>query len=348
MNLHGINKLLFFICFSLFLCPFLHGREKGDTLTFYVVGYNVENLFDCYHDTLTNDYEFLPDAARHWNQTRYRKKLDDIARTLIAAGEGTPPALVALCEVENERVLYDLTHRSALRKAGYRYILTGFPDPRGLDVALLYQPGRFKPISHQSLRVTPPQKKNRRTRRILHVSGLLLNKDTLDLFVCHFPSRTGGVKATEPYRLSAAKRVKSAADSLMQIRIRPQIIIMGDFNDYPKNASVQEILRRDTLIVGSLHHLLATRAQKEKNFGSYKYQGKWGLLDHIIVSENLLQKGASLYTDDTQAEVFRPSFLLAEDEKYGGKQPFRTYNGMKYIGGYSDHLPVRARFQLIY
>ncbi|MDZ7776740.1 MAG: hypothetical protein U5L09_14620 [Bacteroidales bacterium] len=31
---------------------------------------------------------------------------------------------------------------------------------------------------------------------------------------------------------------------------------------------------------------------------------------------------------------------MQEDERYGGTKPFRTYSGPRYIGGYSDHLPV--------
>ena len=111
--------LLFLLFFPFFT---LYGQTKKDTLSFRVVSYNVENLFDCRHDTLKNDYEFLPDAMRHWNYTKYKKKLDAIARTITAVGGWTPPALVALCEVENDSVLRDLTRRSVLKEAGYRYV----------------------------------------------------------------------------------------------------------------------------------------------------------------------------------------------------------------------------------
>ena len=69
-------------------------------IRFRVVSWNVENLFDIHHDSLKNDREFLPDAVRRWNYTKYKKKLNAIARVIIAAGKWTPPALVALCEVE--------------------------------------------------------------------------------------------------------------------------------------------------------------------------------------------------------------------------------------------------------
>ncbi len=352
----ALLRLTLLLCLSLPPCLKLQAGQGGDTLYFHVVSYNVENLFDCRHDTLKNDYEFLPGSPRHWTWNRYYQKLDAIARTLIAAGEGVPPVLAGLCEVENNRVLQDLTRRSALRAAGYRYLMTDSPDRRGIDVALLYQPGRFKPLTQESITITPPSKAFHPTRDILHVSGLLLNHDTLDVFVCHFPSRTGGAKASAPYRIAAARRLKAATDSVTRLRRRVQILIMGDFNDYPGNASIRTLLQKgaptplpaDTTHTVRLHHLLASKTTGKHPQGSYKYQGEWGLLDHLIVSANLLQEDAPLHTDDTQAEVFRSPFLLMEDKKYGGLQPFRTYNGMHYQGGYSDHLPVRARFRIIY
>ena len=35
---------------------------------------------------------------------------------------------------------------------------------------------------------------------------------------------------------------------------------------------------------------------------------------------------------------------MEEDEIYGGMKPLRTYRGMRYHEGYSDHLPLVARF----
>lgn len=261
--IHKIGVILFL------LCPYisLYGQEGKDTLMFRIVSYNVENLFDSRHDTLKNDYEFLPDATRHWNYSKYRKKLDNIARVIIATGGWTPPALVALCEVENDSVMRDLTRYSALREADYRYVMTQSPDKRGIDVALLYQRNLFKLLSYQSLPVDKPRKNSRPTRDILHVSGLLLNRDTLDVLVAHFPSRSGGARESEPYRLLAARKVKHAIDSLYTIRRHPQIVLLGDFNDYPENKSVKEVLEaaapstlQDSLRPQKLYHLLAGKA----------------------------------------------------------------------------------------
>lgn len=48
---------------------------------------------------------------------------------------------------------------------------------------------------------------------------------------------------------------------------------------------------------------------------------------------------------EERANVSRLPFLLSDDDKYDGKQPFRTYYGMKYLGGYSDHLPIYTDFE---
>ena len=36
--------------------------------------------------------------------------------------------------------------------------------------------------------------------------------------------------------------------------------------------------------------------------------------------------------------------MLEPDDKYGGVQPLRTYRAWRYRKGYSDHLPLVARF----
>lgn len=349
-----MRTLLILLTLLLTLPP-VHAQEAKDTLHFVVMSWNVENLFDLEHDTLKNDQEFLPTGSHRWNSRRYWKKLDHIAKCIVAVGQWELPALVGMCEVENDSVLRDLTRYSALQQAGYRYLVTHSPDERGIDVALLYQRHLFKPIARQDHRVSKPYPTARPTRDILHVSGKLLNGDTLDVLVAHFPSRSSGVKETRPYRLLAAQRVKEACDSVCRERQRPQIILMGDFNDYPHDRSVREVLKAEappaeaaSLTPHSLYHLLARRAATDKEFGSYKYRGEWGLIDHLIVSGKLLRPDAPMHTSEADAGVFRSPFLLTDDPNNGGQQPFRTYLGTRYLGGFSDHLPLYALFHLIY
>ena len=82
------------------------------------------------------------------------------------------------------------------------------------------------------------------------------------------------------------------------------------------------------------------------NEGSYRYKGVWNLLDQFMVSRSLhlppglMKPGQYLHLIQGSARIFRGDFLLKEDLKFFGKKPFRTYNGFRYEGGFSDHLPV--------
>lgn len=296
---------------------------------FRVMFYNVENLFDTKDDTLKNDHEFLPEATRKWNYFRYKDKINKIARVIISTGKDNIPDLVGLCEVENNSCLLDLIKYSPLREAGYRYVMTHSPDERGIDVALLYQRGTFKLLEKQVIPVPLERLRKSPTRDILHVAGQVISGDTLDVFVCHMPSRSEGEKRTEPYRLFASQILKSSVDSLMKIRQHPYLLVMGDFNDTPHKPSVSQLNE-----VGLINMM------DDKSGGTYQYRGKWEILDQFLVSESLSNDNGRIHTVKDQSFIIRYPFLLEEDDKYGGEKPYRTYHGMKYQGGYSDHLPI--------
>ena len=300
---------------------------------FRIVFWNVENFFDTHDNPHKNDNEFLPTAKRRWTPARYREKVEKTARTLVATShQGILPKLIGLCEVENDSCLADLTRRSLLRTAGYEYLITRSPDVRGINVALLYQPQAFRVIQHQSVRIPHKQVKRGATRDILHVTGVVSSGDTLDVMVCHMPSRSGGETKSEPYRIFTAQVLKQVVDSVLQVRKRPSVVVMGDFNDYPTNRSIQKVLCADGKLMNLMTHLSAE--------GTYFYQGTWGMLDQFIVSQGMLRKRAPIRTSPEKVTVFRPSFLLVADKKHRVYKPFRTYNGMRYLGGYSDHLPI--------
>ena len=290
--------------------------------------WNIENLFDIKDDRVKQDDDFLPDADRHWTYSRYRDKLKNIAKTIVASGNERVPDLVGLCEVENDSCLYDLIKRSPLREAGYRYVMTNSPDERGIDVALLYQRGSFKLLDKQSIRIPNRLVKRGPTRDILHVVGKVVSGDTLDVLVCHLPSRSEGKAKSEPFRLLVAKMLRQTADSLMNVRKNPYLVIMGDFNDYPSDKSLRKVLCGK----GDLINLM-----KGLGGGTYRYRGEWGIFDQFVVS-------ASMYRNLEKVQIVRHPFLLEEDDRYGGDKPFRTYNGLRYHGGFSDHLPIVSDF----
>jgi len=314
---------------------------------FRVMFYNTENFFDTIDNPRKNDNEFLPEGVMHWTPGRYRNKLNNIAKVISSVGEWDTPALVGMCEVENEKVLDDLTLHSPLRKMSYRYVISNSPDPRGINVALLYQRDKFKYLDKKEYVIHFPYNARKHTRNILHVTGQVSARDTLDVFVCHFPSRRGGEDESEPDRLLAASLLKAKVDSVIRIRKNGCILIMGDFNDEPSNRSISEVLRAravsSNIVPHDLYNLLAP-FEKRKNTGSYKYQRQWNMLDQIIVSGNLIAGNRSIKALPHTATIFNRNFMLVDDKTYGGKRPKKTYHGRKHEGGYSDHLPVFVDF----
>jgi predicted extracellular nuclease len=308
-----------------------------------VVFYNVENLFDTQKDSLTLDEEFLPGGLRYWTYNRYQQKLQNISRVITSIGGWNPPEIIGLCEIENHRVLYDLCYKSSLSKLKYKIIHQESPDLRGIDVALLYQPKSFFPISYKAIPVKFPHSPEATTRDILYVCGKAKNKDTIHIFVNHWPSRLGGQLVSEPNRIAAASILRCAVDSIFAIRPQAKIIILGDLNDYPDNKSLTEVLlaKRDfgQLASNELYNLSAF-LEKSSRIGSHKFDGDWGVLDQIIVSGALLNASNGLTAKKEHVFIFDPDFLLEDDENFTGKKPFRTYIGYRYHGGYSDHLPV--------
>ncbi len=310
---------------------------------FRLMFYNVENLFDTENDTLTNDDEFLPRGVKFWTKKKYYTKLDHIATTIVSVGGWSPPEIIGLCEVENRKVLDDLCKQTGLKNLNYRIIHKESSDKRGIDVALLYQKRAFKPLMYKALKVRFQFSPSSTTRDILYVKGMTNNKDTLHIFINHWPSRWGGQLESERRRMQAAKVLRQEIDSIFKCKRQAKIIVMGDLNDYPNNKSLTKILKAKTdfeNIQPNILYNLSSYIEETKNTGSHKHKGEWGVLDQTIVSGALLNAQKGLKTAKENAYIFTADFLLTDDENFTGKKNFRTYLGYKYIGGYSDHLPI--------
>lgn len=340
-----IRTLLLFLTFAFAAGGILPATAQQ---MFRVMSYNVENLFDTEDDPLKNDNDFLPSGNRRWTKGRYYRKLRQIAKVISAAGEWETPALVGLCEVENDSVLLHLLRRTPLKQQHYRYCMTHGSDARGINIALLYQPDRFGYAGHREYPVVFTHKKHKPTRNLLHVWGRITETDTLDVVVCHLPSRYGGEKESEGSRLDAAGTLRRVCDSLLSVRETPRLLVMGDFNDTPENASLTEIMRAgpvcDRPEADGLYNLFA----EPKDGGSHKFQGEWSQLDHIIASGNMVDDGGgTIRLVAGSNRVFAPPFLLTDDKTWTGERPFRTFYGFRYEGGFSDHLPLIADFLLL-
>lgn len=304
-----------------------------------IMFYNVENLFDTISNPNKLDYDFLPDTPKEWNTQKYLKKLNDLARVIVAVDSVKLPIIIGVCEVENNVVLNDLVNQPILKPANYQVVWNEGPDIRGIDCALLYNPSAFTLINFETLKVSDPDDYNFITRDILYVEGLVLG-EVLHIFINHWPSRRGGVANSEPKRILAANVVRKKVDEIFSVTDKANIIIMGDMNDEPTDMSISDILvALPNNIVPENHHLVNLMYDEfEAKKGTYNYSGNWNMIDNIIVSGFLINKTNGLSTDINDGKIFHQSFMEFVNNR-GEMSPNRTY-GRSYYGGISDHFPV--------
>ncbi|MBR6354381.1 MAG: hypothetical protein IKS01_01215, partial [Paludibacteraceae bacterium] len=191
-----------------------------------VVSYNVENLFYPEKDSIADDAEWTPEGDKRWSFTRYYRKVENIARVLTNIGEWNGVDVVGLQEIENALCVKRLCY--TLRQGEYDFVHYDSPDPRGIDVALIYKKSRIDTISCRAFSI---QNSDIRTRYILYVCAQVDKRDTIHFFVCHLPSQRGG-KAESQWKREAAKEVlEYAIDSIYSTDTNARIIVMGDMND---------------------------------------------------------------------------------------------------------------------
>lgn len=306
-----------------------------------VVSYNVENLFHPKHDTVCidsttfiekDDYEWTPEGERRWSYTRYYRKVENIARVLTNIGEWDGVDIVGLQEVENALCLKRLCY--TLRPGEYDFVHYESPDPRGIDVALIYKKSRVDTLNSKPLPIPSPQGRESReeklvTRDILYVCVRVDKRDTLHLFVCHLPSQRGGAAESEWKRTAVKEILQRSIDSVYALHSAAKIIVMGDMNSEPK-----EDLRGVKNKKPTPNPSLKGREQNNtSHIGTHKYQGRWSCLDQFYTSPAL----DSL----SRAEIYNAAWIQEPDEKYLDLKPKRTYNGFRYQkDGFSDHLPI--------
>jgi hypothetical protein len=338
-------------------------KFKVHTVAFY----NFENLFDTINDPDTYDEEYTP--AEGWTLKNYKKKLDNLSRVLIELGtsenQKNSPVIIGACEIENRRVLEDLTKHPTLINKGYKVVHFDSPDKRGIDVGFLYQEKHFQPISYINVPLyiyeneTASDKKDKKeaeetddkgavdakTKRIytrdqLLVTGMLDNEE-INIIVNHWPSRSGGEKKSSPYREAAGRLNRKIMDSIIKINPNAKIITMGDLNDGSYNNSVKEgigaKLKKEELKKPADIFNPFEQMAKEGHATLF-YRDSGDIFDQIMVSEQFISKDKNDYATFKywKAGIYNKPFLIQKTGQWKG-YPLRNQNG---IPGFSDHFPV--------
>lgn len=312
-------------------CSNITNAAGGEDRTL-VMFWNLENLFDWKRDSLNgseSEAEFTSFGKRHWTRRRFMAKCNAIAKSIywVKDNEGLLPDVIGMAEVENRFVLERLLEDTPLYKTDYKIVHFDSPDPRGIDVALLYRESRLELLQATPLRVSGGTDPPMRTRDILLTIFRKLDGDSVAFLVNHHPSKYGG--KTGDRRTLALRRLREATDSLQSAGLR-NIVAMGDFNDIPDNPAFGILTDGRPYPLTNLAAPLASKGE-----GTIRYSGKWEMIDMFFASESLVLNGHI-----QKMKVLRLPFLMTRDNVHSGEKPLRTYTGPRYVGGVSDHCPI--------
>ena len=324
----------------------------------YVIGfYNLENLFDTYHDEGKNDYEYLPDGANEWTEFKYEKKLANMARVIRAMKDENKAyhAILGVSEIENRHVLEDLVIQPAIADANYQIIHYDGPDRRGVDTGLLYRPELFTVLESRAIPftfegssinfyMTDEEKDAFRTRDILMVRGLL-GGEMFAFLVAHLPSRLGD--KSNDLRSRGGEIMYEESMRLMKEYPGIKIVAMGDMNDNPTDDSMAVYMhgREKVEDVGPNDFFSPFVSMLKAGYSSLYYRGENNIYDILVVNEALVNapKGTlkiqPIVKKKYYARIFNPPFMQQQEGQYAG-QPLRTFSNGAFVGGYSDHFPT--------
>jgi endonuclease/exonuclease/phosphatase family metal-dependent hydrolase len=327
----------------------------ADTLT--VMAWNVEALFDL----VANGAEFpeyTPDPF-NWNADMHRRKLANIAAVIAAAN----PDIAVLCEVENENATAEL--QEALAQAGrhYPYRAVGATPNRSVTCPVIIS--RFPIRDTRGLGL--PKSDTFSTRNILE-ADIAIGQRTLKIFSMHWPTKSH----PEEQRIAVAELL---AARLAELPAHTDYILAGDLNtDYDEAEKVftistnagegkvgmQHILHTVLSAPGrpvdyvtesqvatasdpALHYDLWLELPEDQRY-CYRYKGRNSTLDHFLLPAALYDSCGFDYVDNSFSVFTWNGRLMVDGMPYRWKMR-RDKTGFHHVGeGYSDHLPILAKF----
>ena len=323
----------------------------------HIIGfYNLENLFDTYHDEGKNDYEYLPDGANQWTEAKYAKKLQNMARVIAAMKEdnGVWHTVLGVSEVENRHVLEDLVSEPAIADANFQIVHYDGPDRRGVDVGLLYDPAKMTLVESESIpftfdseipfAMTAEEQANFRTRDVLMAHGII-DGEHFAFYVCHLPSRLGS--KGQDLRARGGEIIDNHSVEMMKKYPGIKCVVMGDMNDNPTDESMAVYLRGreklEEMVPGD--YFSPFLSMLKAGFSSLYYRGENNIYDCILVSYDLAHAPAGTFQIQPivkgkfYGRIFTKPFMTNQSGQYKGT-PFRTFSNGAFVGGYSDHYPT--------
>lgn len=127
--------------------------------------------------------------------------------------------------------------------------------------------------------------------------------EEVSVLVNHWPSRRGGKNRSAPLRNAAARLQHRIMDSLLSLNPKAKILIVGDFNDNPSDASLFSLTQKNDSNLHSQPLYNPMKSLSQKGLGSFAYRYQWYLFDQILLSQAWLKDPYFFFL---QANVFNP------------------------------------------
>jgi endonuclease/exonuclease/phosphatase family metal-dependent hydrolase len=326
------------------------------------MSYNVENVFDTYHDTNKWDYEYLPlhqkqtiykkqveqfcrqkasCIRKNWDRHSYMAKIKNLRKVIASYDNGKGPDILVLEEIENKRAIVNFINL-ALKDLGYKYY--GHEeslDRRGIDVAVISR----IPIIGQKLH---PYIKDQNFPNIHLKRGVLqtdfkINGKKLSLLGVHWPAQTKTPSTKR--RIAAAFHLIKVAE---KIHLNTNIILAtGDFNTVSTESPnpINRYMKK--------YFFDALDYSDSKAKGSYFYKNTWSHFDRMFIyKKGTWNHRSGIYPQWKSYQVVSYDFMKRKTDlihpqtrevivSRGAPKRFNHQDK----SGYSDHFPVALKIK---
>jgi endonuclease/exonuclease/phosphatase family metal-dependent hydrolase len=312
-------------------------------------------------------------------------KAQNIRKALTAlSAEG--PEVVGLVEVESRHSLDTLlraTKDLGYKYAQFSDWPSGSPKPAmGMGVLSKFpitswtlltpkfaEQTALSDTSEDSSLTQQGRKKSRNDtpRSILKVTVDVYGHPLL-IYVNHWKSKAG----PESKRKAYAEAVQRDLDQVLKVNPRTDFVLLGDFNSEYNEAVILTDEHNDTNGTTGINHVLKTQGDElavanartpyikydlhyelepDRRRSAWHPGFNWSSLDHIIIGPGLYDQQGITYVDGS-FDIPQPEHPLVEmlfnhqgkTKRWMARRegPFTRHS----IGGFSDHLPIYARFRV--
>lgn len=374
--------LAFVLCLLLGCAPHARGVSQDDS-QFDIVVYNVENLFDVDGVALFDDY--APDAYRPAHLLTKLTNITRVLKT-FGNGQGPAIILFQELEGDQTPGETPFDHATFLRDCQSRRLaemLREPVDPQVQDLpatAFLLKAlhdaglgpyevaaGEYRPssgdraIAHINATFSRFPILDARTHPASGARGILevvhdVQGHRLYTFNNHWKSGASDPE-TEPIRARNARVLRERLSELLATDPHADVVLGGDFNSHYNQSLRHPEMGTTALngVLGSQGDELAIRGPDgpdvynlwfelpARRRGSDVFRDHWGTLMQMMIVHGLYDHRGVQYVDNS----FDVAAIENLNAQAGSRTPVRWSFAGEAGSGYSDHLPIYARFQVV-